>query len=63
MNLVLLRARFPPVAIRLEDRATYLQVLQSAASAEGRRHYDDLMFQRLDATLDEYLAAGSQAIR
>ena len=57
MNLVLLRAGYPPVAIRLEDRVAYLVSLQSV----DREEFDRLLYTRLEATLDEYLLAASQA--
>jgi Fic family protein len=45
MNLILIRGGYPPVAVRPEDRPTYLQTLQTARGTEK------LLYQRLDATL------------
>ena len=58
MNLVLLRGRYPPVAVRPQDRAAYIAALQAG---QGAGPFDELLYRRLDATLDEYLAAASQA--
>jgi Fic family protein len=54
MNLILIRGGYPPIAVRPEDRVAYLRALQ--------QHGDDfnrLLYQRLDATLEEV----SQALR
>lgn len=53
MNLVLLRGGYPPVAVRPEDRPAYIQALQDGTPDR----FDRLLYERLDATLDEYLAA------
>jgi Fic family protein len=58
MNLVLLRGGYPPVAVRLEDRPAYLVALQQA----GPEGLDRLLYERLDATLGEYLNALHQAL-
>jgi Fic family protein len=47
MNLILIRAGYPPVAVRPEDRPAYIRGLPQAQ--------DDLLYERLDATLGEYL--------
>jgi Fic family protein len=59
MNLVLLRGGYPPVAIRPEDRPEYIRALQQA----GPESFDRLLYERLDATLEEYLSALKQAVR
>jgi Fic family protein len=61
MNLVLLRAGYPPVAVRPEDRPAYLHALQEAQAGHGAEAFYRLLFTRLDATLDEYLEAARQA--
>ncbi len=58
MNLVLLRGGYPPVAVRPEDRPAYLRALQQA----GPESLDRLLYERLDATLGEYLSALQQAL-
>lgn len=58
MNLLLLRAGYPPIAIRLEDRVAYLSALQSA----DPELFERFLSSRLDATLSEYLLAASQAV-
>ena len=49
MNLVLLRAGYPPVALRPDDRPAYLQALQDA-QAEGTGQLERLLYERFDAT-------------
>ena len=61
MNLILIRGGYPPVAVRLEDRAAYLPALQAAQAGKGLDRFDRLLYERLDATLTEYLAAARQA--
>jgi len=57
MNLILIRCGYPPVAIRPEDRPTYIRGLQQAQAGVGAESLELLLFQRLDATLDEYFRA------
>ncbi len=57
MNLALLRGGFPPVAVRPQDRPAYVAALQRAQSGEGTEDFQRLLYERLDATLDEYIAA------
>jgi Fic family protein len=57
MNLLLLRGGYPPVAVRPEDRKTYLDTLEHASLSEDLRPFHNFMYERLDATLTEYLAA------
>ena len=61
MNLVLLRAAYPPIAVRPQDRPSYIAALQAAQAGQGNAGFDQLLYQRLDATLDEAIAAASQA--
>jgi Fic family protein len=58
MNLVLLRGGYPPVAVRPDDRPDYLRALQQT----GEESFDRLLYERLDATLIEYLSALKQAL-
>ena len=62
MNLVLIRAGYPPVAVRPQDRAAYLAALQQAQTGEGVEAFDRLLFERLNAALDEHLDAWRQAV-
>lgn len=57
MNLILIRASYPPIAIRPEDRLEYIRALQEAQAARGAENFNALLYRRLDATLDEYLSA------
>jgi Fic family protein len=56
MNLILIRGGYPPIAIRPEDRPTYSLALQESQAGRGSESFDNLLYQRLDATLDDYLA-------
>ena len=57
MNLLLLRAGYPPVAVRPEDRKEYLDALQHASLQEDLKPFQAFMHRRLDATLGDYLNA------
>lgn len=57
MNLLLLRGGYPPVSIRPADRFAYLQALQLAQAGQGTQTFVQLLYARLDASLDAYLAA------
>ena len=57
MNLVLIRGGYPPIAVRPEDRAAYIRALQQAQAEQGSESLDQLLYERLDATLGEYLSA------
>jgi len=63
MNLLLLRGGYPPVAVRPEDRKTYLDALEHASMREDLKPFQTFMHQRLDATLGEYLGALEEAQR
>ncbi len=54
-NLMLLRAGYPPVAIRPEDRKTYLDSLEHASLSDVLDSFYSLMYERLDATLEDYV--------
>lgn len=60
MNLVLIRGGYPAVAVRPQDRPAYLQTLQEAQAGQGAVAFERLLYERLDATLDDYLAAARQ---
>jgi Fic family protein len=62
MNLLLIRGGYPPVAVRPEDRNTYLDALGRGSLAEDLRPFQKFMYVRLDATLGEYLSALQEAI-
>jgi Fic family protein len=57
MNLILIRGGYPPVSVRPEDRLEYIRALQRAQAGQGTEDFDTLLFERLDATLEEYLEA------
>jgi Fic family protein len=62
MNLVLLRAGYPPIAVRPEDRPAYIHALQQAQGGQGVAAFGRLLRERLDATLGEYLSALREAL-
>jgi Fic family protein len=57
MNLLLLRGGYPPIAVRPEDRKTYLDALEHASLTDDLRAFQLVMHQRLDETLANYLDA------
>lgn len=61
MNLLLLRGGYPPVAVRPEDRKTYLDALERASMREDIKPFQTFMHGRLDATLGEYLSTLQEA--
>jgi Fic family protein len=62
MNLVLIRGGYPPVAVRPEDRPAYISALQQAQAGRGDEPFARLLYERLDATLGEYLSASREAL-
>jgi Fic family protein len=63
MNLILIRAGYPPVAVRPEDRLDYILGLQQAQADRGTESFNHLLYRRLDATLGEYLSALQESPR
>lgn len=62
MNLLLLRGGWPPVALRPAERPAYIAALQAHQAGGGETAFMRLMAARLEATLDEMLAALRQAM-
>jgi cell filamentation protein, protein adenylyltransferase len=62
MNLMLIRRSYPPVAVRPEERKTYLDALERGSLADDLRPFQSFMHERLDATLEEYLSALREAL-
>jgi Fic family protein len=62
MNLVLIKGGYPPIAVRPEDRLAYLQALQESQAGPSDEAFRRLLYERLDATLAEYLSALQEAI-
>jgi Fic family protein len=60
MNLILIRGGYPPVAVQPEDRPAYVAALQEAQAGRGSARFDRLLYERLDATLGEYLSAAKE---
>ena len=55
MNLLLLRAGYPPVVIGPEHRQPYIEGLEAAQLGGGTAPYETFMAGRLDASLTDYL--------
>jgi cell filamentation protein, protein adenylyltransferase len=55
MNLVLIRGGYPPITVRPEDRHAYIRALEQWQSGLGKETFDSLLYERLDAALDDYL--------
>jgi hypothetical protein len=62
MNLLLIRGGYVPIAVRPEDRKTYLDTLERASLSEDLRPFQTFMHERLDSTLGEYLDALREAL-
>ena len=62
MNLMLLRGGYPPVAVCPEDRKPYLDALERGSLADDLRPFRSFMYERLNATLGEYLSALQEAL-
>lgn len=55
MNLLLIKAGYPPLVVRPEDRPDYLEAIEKHQLHEDATDYKAFMQQRLDASLDDYL--------
>lgn len=61
MNLILIRGGYLPIAVRPEDRLAYILALQQAQAGQGTETFDILLYERLDATLGEYVSSLSHS--
>ena len=61
MNLLLIRGGYPAVAVRPEDRPSYIRALQLVEAGQGSAEFEQLLYQCLDATLDAYIRAAQEA--
>lgn len=55
MNMMLIRGGYPPIAIRPDDRKTYLDTLETASLTGDMKPFQTFMSQRLDTTMGDYL--------
>lgn len=55
MNLLLMRDGYPPVVIGPEHRVRYLDSLQKLQLEADREPYQTFLYERLEASLDNYL--------
>lgn len=57
MNLLLMQAGYPPAIIRKEDRLAYINSLEKAQKGGSLDDFYDLIYGRVDRSLDIYLEA------
>jgi Fic family protein len=63
MNLLLLRGGYQPVAVRPEDRAAYLQALETASVSDDLAPFHGLMRERLADTLAAYIRVLKESVK
>jgi Fic family protein len=63
MNLMLIRDGYPLFAVRPEDRKPYLDVLECGSMSNDLQRFRHFIYERLDATLEEYVSALEEAPR
>jgi Fic family protein len=61
MNLLLLRADYPPAIIRNQDRQQYFTSLEKAQLGDSPEDYYRLIYQAIDRSLDLYLQAATES--
>ncbi len=61
MNLLLIRGGYVPVAVRPADRLAYLDALEQGSLTGDLDPFQALMHARLEATLEDYVAALREA--
>jgi cell filamentation protein, protein adenylyltransferase len=62
MNTMLLRAGYPPISVRPEDRTAYLDALEHGSLNDDLQPFQAFMHRRLGATLGDYLDALREAL-
>lgn len=62
MNLLLIRGGYPPIAVRPQDRKTYLDGLERGSLEQDLRPLMTFMHERLDETLGDYLHVLREAL-
>jgi Fic family protein len=55
MNLLLMRGGYPPMVILPEERPDYIDSLEKSQLIGDKTDYDDFMYDKLDASLDQYV--------
>ena len=66
MNLLLMRAGYPPLVVRPEDRIEYVEAIEKSQLTNDAGEYVAFMLGRLEASLDDYLGfltAGGESER
>lgn len=63
MNLVLVRGGYRPIAVRPEDRSSYLAALETASNDENLAPFEALMFERLRDTMNAYVALIGETLK
>lgn len=56
MNLILLRAGYPPLLIGPDERPEYLKVIQERQNTGDKSSYESFMATRLNSSLDTYIS-------
>jgi len=63
MNLMLIRGGYPPVAVGPADRKPYLDAWEHGSLTNDLQPFRTFMYERLDATSQEYLNALHEVLR
>lgn len=63
MNLHLMKAGYPPVAIRPESKPEYIAALETGGKTGDYSKFDNIMDAELHKTLDQYIKAAEQALQ
>ena len=57
LNLELMKAGYPPIIIRVENRLAYYNALDKANASENYEDFIELVAKEVEASLDLYLSA------
>ena len=62
MNLILIRAGYPPVPVGPDNRTGYLDALERASLTDDLSSFQRFMHERLDTTLAQYIAVLTEGL-
>jgi Fic family protein len=54
MNMILLKNKYPPLIIRIEDKIDYIEALNNTRG-NNKNAFDEFIYSKMDKTLDEYI--------
>lgn len=54
MNMVLLKNKYPPLIIRIEDKIDYIDALNNTRN-NNKDSFDEFIYSKMDKTLDKYI--------